>query len=176
MHCLLILFLRWLIDVPGQKSLHWILQVNKQVCLYYYFIMVLFALVVMTGFIQYTIMDFLLSKYGLIFTEFDSIDRGIHHHTQVCLSEGNRSSFVKITSTWNIWPTFLQNFPPAKITTFTAFVGWMSRELMSYHQKIRKECTPKLVLFSCGGNFREEDKSAKNMKITPTQKCPRLQY
>ena len=24
----------------------------------------------------YTIMDFLLSKYGLIFTEFDSIDRG----------------------------------------------------------------------------------------------------
>ena len=25
---------------------------------------------------QYTIMDFLLSKYGLIFTEFDSIDRG----------------------------------------------------------------------------------------------------
>ena len=26
--------------------------------------------------IYYTIMDFLLSKYGLIFTEFDSIDRG----------------------------------------------------------------------------------------------------
>ena len=25
---------------------------------------------------HYTIMDFLLSKYGLIFTEFDSIDRG----------------------------------------------------------------------------------------------------
>ena len=26
--------------------------------------------------IHYTIMDFLLSKYGLILTEFDSIDRG----------------------------------------------------------------------------------------------------
>ena len=26
--------------------------------------------------IYYTIMDFLLSKYGLIITEFDSIDRG----------------------------------------------------------------------------------------------------
>ena len=26
--------------------------------------------------IYYTIMDFLLGKYGLIFTEFDSIDRG----------------------------------------------------------------------------------------------------
>ena len=25
---------------------------------------------------HYTIMDFLLSKYGLIFTEYDSIDRG----------------------------------------------------------------------------------------------------
>ena len=32
------------------------------------------------------------------------------------------------------------------------------------------------VLFSRGGNIREEDKSAKNMKITPTQKFPRLQY
>ena len=26
--------------------------------------------------VPHTIMDFLLSKYGLIFTEFDSIDRG----------------------------------------------------------------------------------------------------
>ena len=26
--------------------------------------------------VPYTIMDFLLRKYGLIFTEFDSIDRG----------------------------------------------------------------------------------------------------
>ena len=32
------------------------------------------------------------------------------------------------------------------------------------------------VLFSRGGNFREEDKSAKNAKITPTRKFPRLQY
>ena len=30
--------------------------------------------------------------------------------------------------------------------------------------------------FSRGGNFREEDKSAKNAKITPTRKIPRLQY
>ena len=29
----------------------------------------------------YTIMDFLLSKYGLIFTEFDSIDRGVAENT-----------------------------------------------------------------------------------------------
>ena len=29
-------------------------------------------------------------------------------------------------------------------------------------------------LFSRGGNFREEDKSAKNAKITPTRKFPRL--
>ena len=27
----------------------------------------------------------------------------------------------------------------------------------------------------CGGNFRKEDKSAKNAKITPTRKFPRLQ-
>ena len=27
-----------------------------------------------------------------------------------------------------------------------------------------------------GGNFREEDKSAKNAKITPTRKLPRFQY
>ena len=32
------------------------------------------------------------------------------------------------------------------------------------------------VLLSRGGNFREEDKSAKNAKITPTRKFPRLQY
>ena len=28
---------------------------------------------------------------------------------------------------------------------------------------------------SCGGNFREEDKSAKYAKISPTRKLPRLQ-
>ena len=32
------------------------------------------------------------------------------------------------------------------------------------------------VLFSRWGYFREEDKSAKNAKITPTRKFPRLQY
>ena len=32
------------------------------------------------------------------------------------------------------------------------------------------------VFFSRGGNFREKDKSAKNAKITPTRKFPRLQY
>ena len=32
------------------------------------------------------------------------------------------------------------------------------------------------VLFSHWGNFLEEDNSAKNTKITPTQKFPRLQY
>ena len=32
------------------------------------------------------------------------------------------------------------------------------------------------VLFSRGGNFRNEGKSAKNAKITPTRKFPRLQY
>ena len=35
------------------------------------------------------------------------------------LYEGNRSSIVKITPTWNVLPTFSRNFPPAKITTFT---------------------------------------------------------
>ena len=30
--------------------------------------------------------------------------------------------------------------------------------------------------FSRGGNFREEDKSAENAKITPTRKFPRLKY
>ena len=30
-------------------------------------------------------------------------------------------------------------------------------------------------LFSRGGNFREEDKNAKNANITPTRKFPRLQ-
>ena len=33
--------------------------------------------------------------------------------------EGKRSSFVKITPTWNVLPTFSGNFPPAKISTFT---------------------------------------------------------
>ena len=32
------------------------------------------------------------------------------------------------------------------------------------------------VLFSRGGNFREEDKSAKNVKITPTRNFPGLRY
>ena len=32
------------------------------------------------------------------------------------------------------------------------------------------------VLFSCGGNFWKEDKSVKNTKITPTRKCPCLQF
>ena len=32
------------------------------------------------------------------------------------------------------------------------------------------------VLFSHGGNFRAGHKSAKNAKITPTRKFPRLQY
>ena len=32
------------------------------------------------------------------------------------------------------------------------------------------------ALFSCGGNFCEEDNIAKNAKITPTRKFPRLQY
>ena len=30
--------------------------------------------------------------------------------------------------------------------------------------------------FRVDGNFREEDKSVKNVKITPTRKFPRLQY
>ena len=40
----------------------------------------------------------------------------------ICHYEGNRSSIVKITptrNTWNVLPTFSQNFPPGKITTFT---------------------------------------------------------
>ena len=36
--------------------------------------------------------------------------------------------------------------------------------------------TGKWVLFSRGGNFREEDKSAKIAKLTPMRKFPRLQY
>ena len=32
------------------------------------------------------------------------------------------------------------------------------------------------VLFSCRGNFRDKDESVKNVKITPTQKFPSLQY
>ena len=32
------------------------------------------------------------------------------------------------------------------------------------------------VFFSRGGNFRGEDQNAKNAKITPTRKFPRLQY
>ena len=37
----------------------------------------------------------------------------------ICLYEGNTSSIVKITPTWNVSPMFSRNFPPAKITTFT---------------------------------------------------------
>ena len=36
----------------------------------------------------------------------------------ICIYEGNRSSFVKITPTCNVLPTFLRNFPLAKISTF----------------------------------------------------------
>ena len=34
------------------------------------------------------------------------------------LYEGNRSRIMKITQTWNVLPTFLWNFLPAKITMF----------------------------------------------------------
>ena len=37
----------------------------------------------------------------------------------ICLYEGKMSSIVKITPTWNVLPTFLRKFTPAKITTFT---------------------------------------------------------
>ena len=40
----------------------------------------------------------------------------------ICLYEGNRSSIIKITPTWNILPTFSRNFPLAKITTFTLYI------------------------------------------------------
>ena len=38
-------------------------------------------------FTYYAIMDFLLSKYGVIFTEFDSIDRGKVYITPYLLSK-----------------------------------------------------------------------------------------
>ena len=45
----------------------------------------------------------------------------------ICLYEGNRSSIVKITPTWNALPTFSRNLPPAKITTFSLFgiISWI---------------------------------------------------
>ena len=39
--------------------------------------------------------------------------------TAICLYEGNKHNIVKITPTCDVLPTFLRNFPPAKITTFT---------------------------------------------------------
>ena len=45
--------------------------------------------------------------------------------TYMPLYVGNRSSIVKITPTWNVLPTFLQNFPQAKMTTFTVYFLYM---------------------------------------------------
>ena len=41
----------------------------------------------------------------------------------ICLYEGYMTSIVKITPMWNVFPTFLRNFPPAKIT-FTLIGFW----------------------------------------------------
>ena len=56
--------------------------------------------------------------------EFFAFFRENYPHAKIkpiCLYEGNMSSIMKITPTWNVLPTFLRTFPPAKITTFTVF-------------------------------------------------------
>ena len=77
--------------------------------------------------------------WGVIFA-FLSSSRKLPHAKikPICIYEGNRSSIVKITPTWNVLPTFSRNFPPAKITTFTVTTppsplpNWISPSPM-YH-------------------------------------------
>ena len=45
----------------------------------------------------------------------------------ICLYEGNRSSIVKITPTWNVLPAFSRHDPLAKITTFTVLCPEMPK-------------------------------------------------
>ena len=61
-----------------------------------------------------------------------------------------------------------KNFAKMLARHFT--LGWFSWKYSYFLHK----CI--WVLFSCGGNFREEDNSSKNAKITPTGKFSRLQY
>ena len=55
-----------------------------------------------------------------------SILRNNYPHAKIkpiWLYEENRSSIVKITPWWNVFPLFSRNFPPAKITSFSIMVN-----------------------------------------------------
>ena len=56
-----------------------------------------------------------------LFSRFSLLCKNYSHAKikLICLYEGNMSSIVKITPTWNVLSTFSWDFPPAKITTFT---------------------------------------------------------
>ena len=60
-----------------------------------------------------------------VIVAFFALLRENYPHAKIkplCLYEGNSSSTVKITTTWNVLPTYSRTFPPAKITTFTVYL------------------------------------------------------
>ena len=63
----------------------------------------------------------------------------------ICLYEGNRSSIVKITPMWNVLPIVSQNYPPAKITTFTVGEISFKRNSQLLNSVLQGEWNPSLL-------------------------------
>ena len=77
-------------------------------------------------------------EVGVIFAFFDNAHLKNFPSIKIkptWLYSGNESSIGKITSMWKVWPTFSQNFSPAKITTFTVFLFLTSIWLLLQFKK-----------------------------------------
>ena len=93
----------------------------------------------------------------------------------MCLYEENRSCIMKITPMWKVLPTFLQNFPIVKITTFTVLENKvLAKESPTWFWTWCKNCKNlKFVYFLPGGVYtvgRRTDRHGRSLHDTHTER------